>query len=72
MENYTLNKIVEFAKMRGITELVAEYIPTAKNGIVKNHYSDLGFYDENGKWKLDLNNFQFGKVFISELTTSIS
>lgn len=43
MENFTLNCIVEKAKALGYKRIVGEYIPTAKNKMVSNHYSDLGF-----------------------------
>lgn len=43
MENFTLNTIVDYAREHGFKRIVGEYIPTLKNGMVKNHYSNLGF-----------------------------
>lgn len=43
MENFTLNQIINWAKQRGFKTLIGEYIPTAKNQLVKNHYLNLGF-----------------------------
>ena len=43
MENFTLNTMVEYAKELGFERIVGEYIPTLKNGIVKEHYTNLGF-----------------------------
>lgn len=43
MEHFTLNTIVEYAKENGFTRIVGEYIPTAKNGMVAEHYQHLGF-----------------------------
>ena len=43
MENFTLNTIVEYAKAQGFERIVGEYIPTLKNGMVKEHYTHLGF-----------------------------
>lgn len=43
MEHFTLNTIVEYAKENGFTRIVGEYIPTAKNGMVAEHYQRLGF-----------------------------
>ena len=43
MENFTLNTMVEYAKEHGFERIVGEYIPTLKNGMVKEHYPNLGF-----------------------------
>ncbi len=43
MEHFTLNTIVEYAKENGFTRIVGEYIPTAKNSMVAEHYQHLGF-----------------------------
>lgn len=43
MESFTLNTIVEYAKENGFKSIIGEYIPTAKNRMVENHYPGLGF-----------------------------
>ncbi|MBP1672853.1 MAG: hypothetical protein H6Q25_668 [Bacteroidetes bacterium] len=43
MENFTLNTIVNYAKKNGFKKILGEYIPTSKNGMVENHYIQLGF-----------------------------
>ena len=43
MENFTLNTMVEKAKAAGYKRIVGEYLPTVKNGMVKEHYPNLGF-----------------------------
>ena len=43
VEATTLNLIAERAKAMGARRLVGEYIPTKKNGMVKEHYAKLGF-----------------------------
>lgn len=43
MEHFTLNTIVDYAKANGFTRIVGEYIPTAKNSMVAEHYQRLGF-----------------------------
>ena len=58
MENFVLNTVVNFAKENGFTVLKGEYIPTAKNGIVKDHYLNLGFEKQNEYWLLSLVNYQ--------------
>jgi len=47
MENFVLNTIANFAAEKGFAFLKGEYIPTAKNEMVKDHYKNLGF-DDNG------------------------
>lgn len=64
MENFTLNTIVALAKAQGIGKIIGEYLPTAKNGIVKDHYQNLGFTHIDDKWVLDCDTFADRKTFI--------
>jgi len=43
VEPTTLNLIAQEARKLGARRLVGEYIPTKKNGMVKDHYARLGF-----------------------------
>lgn len=43
MENFTLNTLVAYAKKNGFKKIIGEYLPTLKNGMVKDHYPNLGF-----------------------------
>lgn len=43
VEEATLRRIVAEARQRGIRQVVGTYIPTAKNEMVSEHYSKLGF-----------------------------
>jgi FkbH-like protein len=43
VEEATMNLIVELARERGVGRLIGEYVPTKKNGMVKDHYQKLGF-----------------------------
>ena len=43
LEHEAMNIAVETARGRGIKEFRAEYIPTPKNGVVRELYSSLGF-----------------------------
>jgi FkbH-like protein len=43
VEPTTLNLIAQEARKLGAKRLVGEYIPTKKNGMVKDHYAKLGF-----------------------------
>jgi FkbH-like protein len=59
VEHATLNVLVEAANQAGASRIVGEYIPSERNGMVKQLYADLGFslIGESGgtsRWSLDL------------------
>ncbi|MEY3051131.1 MAG: hypothetical protein RLY31_916 [Bacteroidota bacterium] len=54
MEQFVLNHLLDAAEALGIRTLVGEYLPTPKNGLVKDHYAQLGFSPVDGKWVLDV------------------
>jgi FkbH-like protein len=59
MENFITNTLVDFASKNNYQELVGEYIPTAKNELVKNLYASLGFEDAlNNQWILKINTYK--------------
>ncbi|MCS7078162.1 MAG: HAD-IIIC family phosphatase [Bacteroidia bacterium] len=66
VEQFVLNTIVEYAKSNGFKHIIGEYIPTAKNGMVKDHYPKLGFeaMHKPNFWRLDVDNFVFYPVYI--------
>lgn len=70
VEPTTLNLVAEQAKALGARRLIGEYIPTKKNGMVKDHYAKLGFTvmetTEAGgsRAALDLAHFVPAKTFI--------
>jgi FkbH-like protein len=65
MENFTLNSIVQYARQQGFKYLKGEYIPTAKNEMVKDHYKKLGFAATDGYWTLDVTSYTNKKCFIT-------
>jgi len=65
MENFVLNSVVQYAKQKGFRWLKGEYIPTAKNEMVKNHYAGLGFTGNNSYWMLDVLQYEGRKCFIT-------
>lgn len=71
MENETLNLVASEALRLGATRLVGRYIPSAKNGMVRDHYQKLGFSiatEEVGgatTWFLDLINFVPRQTYIA-------
>lgn len=64
VEEAVCNEIVRQAAACGIHTIRGIYRPTAKNGLVENHYKDLGFSqtatsDEQSVWKLSVADYQF-------------
>jgi predicted enzyme involved in methoxymalonyl-ACP biosynthesis len=63
VENLALNVLVKRAAALGLNEIRAEYIPTAKNGLVKNLFAALGFQSitqdgiGHSLWRLPLHGF---------------
>jgi len=43
VERLLLNHLVAAARQRGLQRIRGEFIPTAKNKLVQNHYQELGF-----------------------------
>jgi FkbH-like protein len=70
VEPTTLNLIAQEAKKLGAQRLVGEYIPTKKNGMVKDHYERLGFgalerrLEGGSQHLLDLASFMPAETFI--------
>jgi FkbH-like protein len=70
VESTTLNLIAAQARTLGATRLVGIYVPTKKNGMVKDHYARLGFSmvaaDPSGASRgvLDLARFTPADTFI--------
>lgn len=62
VENLVLNEIVQIAQKENRSRIIGEWIPTAKNVMVKDHFQKLGFTLLNdGKWELMVDDFQFRK-----------
>jgi len=67
VERFALNQLVNDAIAKGYKKIIGEYLPTAKNKLVENHYSDLGFMQiQNGKWELSLDDWHPLVHFIEE------
>ncbi|MEO5892837.1 MAG: HAD-IIIC family phosphatase [Ferruginibacter sp.] len=66
MENFVLNTIANYAKTKGRHYLKGEYIPTAKNELVKDHYLKLGFHQSGNHWLLDVSGYEEKKCFIQK------
>ena len=65
MEEFTLNTVVLKAREHGYRRIVGEYLPTLKNGMVKDHYDRLGFKPlGEGRYELDVNDYQNKTCYI--------
>ena len=69
MENFTLNTIVAWAKQNGFKKIIGEYLPTQKNGMVADHYTNLGFIklegNDTARWELDVDLYQNRECYIN-------
>lgn len=65
VEKLVLNELVKLAKQENKSKLVGERIPTKKNVLVEDHYKNLGFSEQDGKWFLDVETYVPFDHFIS-------
>lgn len=66
MEQFMLNEIMEYAKQHKIERIEGEYIETKKNGMVRDHYKNLGFVADNNRWYCNVNNYEPKKCYIEK------
>jgi FkbH-like protein len=68
MEEFMVNQAVKKAREAGFTTIIGEYLPTSKNGMVKDLYKDMGFShrEQGSRWLLDIAAFNEKKIFIKE------
>jgi FkbH-like protein len=68
MESFVMNNIVETTNSIGYQTILGEYIPTAKNVIVKDIFSNFGFIQDDNLWRLNTSLYRPQKCFISPLS----
>lgn len=70
MENFTLNTIVDYARVNGFKRIVGEFLPTEKNTMVKEHYPNLGFKKiegvETAQWELLVQNYSVKECYVNK------
>ncbi len=64
MERFVLNHLVDLARQNSCSTIIGEYLPTPKNGIVKDHYKNLGFTNEGTVWHLEVLDYDKQKNYI--------
>ncbi len=72
VEQYAMNQVVAVARARGCETVVGTYMPTAKNGMVRNFYQQFGFepveegQDGRTVWQLRVAAYQTREVYMRE------
>jgi FkbH-like protein len=72
LEIAMLDELVVHAKKRGAQSIIGKYLPTAKNGLVADHYEKLGFEllqrNEHGsEWRLNVTSYTPKNTHIREI-----
>lgn len=67
MEEFIINKMIRTAEEAGFRKVSAEYIPTAKNAMVKNIYKVMGFREiEEHRYEIRTDEYKEKKTYIRE------
>lgn len=67
MEQFIADSIIAAAKEAGFTRVIGEYIPTAKNAMVKDLYESMGFKPMgNGLYEADTQTYRQHDIYITE------
>jgi FkbH-like protein len=67
VEELALNELMLLAKEKGYKKIIGEFIPTAKNGLVKDHFKNLGFKETgNNYWETDVDTYIAKSNFINK------
>ncbi|HTA81778.1 MAG TPA: HAD-IIIC family phosphatase [Bacteroidia bacterium] len=66
LEQFVLNEIMQFAKHHKFEKVIGEYIETKKNGMVRDHYKNLGFTPHGKLWYCNTMNYESKKCHIKK------
>jgi predicted enzyme involved in methoxymalonyl-ACP biosynthesis len=78
VEQFIMNRVFALAESRGFSRVRGSFIPTAKNGMVKDFYSRFNFAkggeSANGtvEWLMDTADYRPSTPFISELQAALA
>jgi FkbH-like protein len=70
VEPFLMNRVVEHAKQLGLTAITAQYIPTAKNAMVKDFFHQFGFEKTSetptgeSRWRLLTKDYEPRPIFM--------
>ena len=77
VENFAMNNIFAYAARRGASRVVGQYVPTAKNQMVRDFFQSFGFQrisDEGGgalRWALPVANYQPREAFMMPVVNEL-
>lgn len=77
VENYAMNAIFELARRLGLSGIRGRYIPTKKNGMVKDFYQGFGFAkvreDDDGgtEWMLSVDEYESRPALMRTATLNL-
>ena len=66
MEEFAMNELTRFSKENGIKSIIGQYIPTEKNGLVKDHFKNLNFVNQKDIWIFEVSNSKNFKTLINK------
>ncbi|HET6253713.1 MAG TPA: HAD-IIIC family phosphatase [Puia sp.] len=69
VEQFVLREIAGIAMENGFGVISGEYLPTSKNGLVKDLLWDLGFGQDAGGWRIRVEDVNRDDLFIKKLYT---
>lgn len=78
VEEYLMNEVVERARELGMSTVTASYVPTAKNGMVKDFYARFDFQkvvehpDGRIEWMLQVDQYEPRQVFIRPAPAAVT
>lgn len=78
VEEYLMNEVVERARELGMSTVTASYVPTAKNGMVKDFYARFDFQkvvehpDGRIEWMLQVDQYEPRQVFIRPAAAAVT
>jgi FkbH-like protein len=75
VEQFIMNHVVAHAARLGLTTIAGEYIPTAKNGMVKEFFQQFGFSrnsPESNQWTLRVAEYKPFETFIQPIESAPS
>jgi FkbH-like protein len=67
VEQFLMNRVMRQAAQLGLTRVIGEYVPTAKNAMVRDFYQQFGFVRvsaSGNQWMLEVAAFQPKETFI--------
>jgi FkbH-like protein len=67
VEKYCMNFLAKHFREKGIKNIYGEYVPSAKNNMVRDHYQELGFSSSTHEnlWEINISNYDTKDNYIN-------